>query len=62
MVKHAQTIRQLLLTNCLSVFDHFVGLERKESTGSCFEYNIARDKWEKVYSRVDQIKFVKYSL
>ena len=26
MVKHNQTIRRLLPTNCLSVFDHFVGL------------------------------------
>ena len=24
MVKHTQTIRRLLPTNCLSVFDHFV--------------------------------------
>ena len=29
MVKHTQTIRQLLATNCLSVFDHFVGLVPK---------------------------------
>ena len=26
MVKHLQAIRQLLPTNCLSVFDQFVGL------------------------------------
>ena len=26
MFKHTQTIRRLLSTNCLSVFDHFVGL------------------------------------
>ena len=26
MVKHTQTIRRLLPTNCLSVFDYFVGL------------------------------------
>ena len=26
MVKHIQAIRRLLPTNCLSVFDHFVGL------------------------------------
>ena len=25
MVKQTQTIRRLLPTNCLSVFDHFVG-------------------------------------
>ena len=29
MVKHTQTIRQLLSMNCLSVFDHFVGLAFK---------------------------------
>ena len=29
MVKHFQTIRRLLLTNCLSVSDHFVGLALK---------------------------------
>ena len=29
MVKHAQTIRRLLATNCLSVFDHFEGLAIK---------------------------------
>ena len=30
MVKHTQTIRRLLPTNYLSVFDHFVGLALKE--------------------------------
>ena len=29
MVKHAQSIRRQLRTNCLSVFDHFVGLVLK---------------------------------
>ena len=29
MVKHSQTIRRLLPTNCLSVFDHFVGFALK---------------------------------
>ena len=29
MVKHTQTIRQLLSTNCLGVFDHSVGLAFK---------------------------------
>ena len=29
MVKHTQTICQLLPTNCLSVFDHFMGLVLK---------------------------------
>ena len=29
MVKHTQTIRRLLPTNCLSMFDYFVGLALK---------------------------------
>ena len=29
MFKHTQTIRRFLLTNYLSVFDHFVGLALK---------------------------------
>ena len=29
MGKHTQTIRRFLLTNCLSVFDHFVELPLK---------------------------------
>ena len=29
MVKHIQTIRWQVATNCLSVFDHFVGLALK---------------------------------
>ena len=29
MIKHIQTIRRLLPTNCLTVFDHFVGLPLK---------------------------------
>ena len=29
MVKHSHTIRRLLPTNCLSVFDHLVELARK---------------------------------
>ena len=29
MVKHTQTIRQQIETNCLSVFDHFVELALK---------------------------------
>ena len=37
MVKHSQTIRRQKPTNCLNVFDHFVGLALKwlisESTG-----------------------------
>ena len=36
MVKHTQTIRRLLLTNCLSVFDQFVGLPLEGLTSSFF--------------------------
>ena len=32
MVKHTQTIRGLLPTNCLSLFDHFVGFPLKRLT------------------------------
>ena len=32
MVKHTQAIYQFLPTNCLSVFDHFVGLAVKGLT------------------------------
>ena len=41
MVKHTQTIRlsfqTILATNCLSVFDHFVGLELKELTSDILQ-------------------------
>ena len=33
MVKHTQTIRRLLPTNCSSVFDHFVWLAPKGLRG-----------------------------
>ena len=33
MVKHTQTIRRQKLTNCLSVFDHFVKLALKGLNG-----------------------------
>ena len=38
MVKHTQTIRQLLPTNCLSMFDHFAGLALKGLNN--FHHNI----------------------
>ena len=45
MVKHPQTIRRLLPTNCLSVFDHFVrlalkGLRRRKSIKSFIFHDI----------------------
>ena len=35
MIEHAQTIRRLLPTICLSVFDYFVGLALKGWTLIC---------------------------
>ena len=39
MVKHTQTICWLLVTDCLSVFDHFMGLAFKRLNGIVFVYN-----------------------
>ena len=42
MVKHAQTVRWLLSKNCLSVFDHFVGLTLKGlNESSAITINVA---------------------
>ena len=38
MVKHTQPIRWLLPKNCLSVFNHFVGLALKGLTKQIFGY------------------------
>ena len=42
MVKHTQTIRRLLPTNCLSVFDHFVGLALKGLINSGQKLNVQK--------------------
>ena len=39
MVKHGQTARRLLPTDCLSVFDHFVGLAFKGLNVIVFVHN-----------------------
>ena len=44
MVKHTQTIRRLLPKNCLSVFDHFVGLALKRLKKSLKLHIIYSDK------------------
>ena len=46
MVKHTQTIRRQKPTNCLSVFDHFVGLALKGLMSS----GRGREKIEKLIS------------
>ena len=45
MVKHTQTIRLQQPTNCLSVFDHFVGLALKE----LIFMKIYQKNWDKVF-------------
>ena len=37
MVKHTQTIRRQKLTNCLSVYDHFVRLALKWISSLCLK-------------------------
>ena len=43
VIKHSQRIRQQKPTNCLRVFDHFVGLVLKELNG------LKSSLWEKSY-------------
>ena len=40
MVKRTQTIRRQQPTNCLSVFDRFMGLVFKELTCALFEFSL----------------------
>ena len=40
MVKHTQTICQQKLMNCLSVFDHYVGLALKKLTLNTFSTTV----------------------
>ena len=53
MVKHTQRICWLLLTNCFSVFDHFVGLSHKELREKINSFKISSWflllKWERKY-------------
>ena len=41
-VKHTQTIRRLLPTNCLSVFNHFVGLALKGLRNISLKRNVCK--------------------
>ena len=49
MVKHIQTVHRLLPANCLSVFDHFVGLARKGLTQRVRTFIYYLDHWRLVY-------------
>ena len=44
MVKHTQTIHRQQPTNCLCVFDHFVGLVPKEIKRTKNKENVSRHK------------------
>ena len=71
MVKYTQTICRLLPTNCLSVFDHFMGLvlerlrsfviNRKQYVYFPGHTSVVKTV-EKKYSRMDQVKCVEDSL
>ena len=54
MVEHTQTIRRLLPTNCLSVFDHFVGLAH---TGLKMKFKLVIGITD-TYNITSQIEFV----
>ena len=49
MVKHNHTIRQLLLTNCLSVFEHFVGLALKGLNLNMYSSRGIRSVFKKLF-------------
>ena len=56
MVRHTQTICRRQMTNCFSVFDHFVGLAFKELLLVIMVHillavnlNIFSEKWNKAY-------------
>ena len=48
MIKHTQTVRQLLPPNCLCVFDHFVNLALK---GLIKNYDI----WISIFTQLTRI-------
>ena len=52
MIKHTQTIRGLLPTNCLSVFDHFMELALQAISDQCsistFPNTIEMEYWLKM--------------
>ena len=58
MVKHTQTIRRLLATNCLSVFDHFVELALKGLIQSLSEQADKFSKFvRKIFNILNVLKF-----
>ena len=62
MVKHTQTIRWQQPTNCLIVFDHFVGLVLKELKISCFFFIVrtATPRWLRLITSV-MMKFPSFN-
>ena len=58
MVKHTQTIRRLLPTNCLSVLDHFVELALKGLIQSLSEQADKFSKFvRKIFNILNVLKF-----
>ena len=55
MVKHTQTIGRQHPTNCLSVFDHFVGLALKEFTSQVSQANITKSLVQNTLKRLKNI-------
>ena len=55
MVKHTQTIGRQHPTNCLSVFDHFVGLPLKEFTSQVSQANITKSLIQNTLERLKNI-------
>ena len=63
MVKHTQTIRQLLPTDCMSVFDHFVGLALKGLTLTIKNIKPGYDKFSTgTLIILNETKFIEHML
>ena len=64
MVKHTQTIRRLMPTNCFSVFDHFVGLALKKltSTSLIFMEQLYLITLPKTVTQIMHIYFIKQAM
>ena len=59
MVKHTQTICRKLPINCLSAFDHFVGLAlkglRKDTKLSKVRLSLGDVKWSSFFNKVVEL-------
>ena len=63
MVKHTQTIRQMLPTSCLSLFDHFVGLALKWLKEKKIDLHVYASKSKKLlYDQIAVRNYFKHKL